>query len=148
MHNSPILCAHQSRFATKNNDTRGVSVLLAVIILGSALLIIAVGGLLGGLQEQESGYAKSRGGEARALADGCMNEALLRIRRDSAWGLLGTVPFTAPNGSCSIQVNDLGGQTRRIDVTATVSEYSSHIRTDFSLASTPPTIITWEERTD
>lgn len=128
--------------------SRGVSLLLAIIILGAGLLIIATSALIVGLTQQESGYAVSRGGEARALADGCMNESLLRIDRDASWGLTGAVPFTAPNGSCTMLVSDLGGGNRQIDIRATLAEYTAHIRATVSTADVSPVILSWEERSD
>lgn len=130
------------------SGSKGVSLLIAVIVLGSALLIIGAGALIIGLGAREGGYTFAMGGEAFSLADGCMEEAYIRIRRDASWGLSGAVPFTAPNGSCSIQVVDLGGNQRQIDVTAQAAEYTKHIRSRYSIASIPPLVISWEERSD
>lgn len=125
--------------------SRGVSLLIVIVILGSALLIISAGALLIGLSQRESGFVAGLGGEARALADGCMNEAYVRIARNASWGLSGAVPFTAPNGSCTILVSDLGGNTRSIDVVATRNGYVSHIRTSYA---TGVGVSSWEERSD
>ncbi len=97
---------------------------------------------------RESSYVAERGTEALSLADGCMEEAYIRIRRDALWGLSGPVPFTAPNGSCTIQVSDLGGSARSIDVSAVVAEYTKHIRSQYSLLSAIPVVLSWEERGD
>lgn len=126
-------------------ESSGVSLLIVIVILGSALLIISAGALLVGLSERESGFVAGLGGEARALADGCMDEAYLRMERDASWGLTSVVLFTAPNGSCSIEVSDLGGNTRRIDIVATRDAYTSHIRSTYVIGGG---ISEWEERTD
>lgn len=128
--------------------SRGVSLLIAVIILGSSLLIVSTGALIVGLGQRESSYVGERGGEALSLADGCMEEAYIRIKRDLLWGSSGPVPFTAPNGSCTLQVTDIGGGTRRIDVTAVVANYTKHIRSQYSILGAVPTILSWEERSD
>lgn len=144
MHPLPMRQQHRQPYAS-----RGVSLLLAIIILGAGLLVVATSALIVGLTQQESGYAVSRGGEARSLADGCMNEDLLRIDRDASWGLDGgAMPFTAPNGSCTMQVSDLGGGNRQIDIRATVAEYTAHIRATVSIAGVAPVILSWEERSD
>lgn len=132
----------------RGQDVRGVSLLIVIIILGSALLIISTSALIIGLGEREEGFIVGEGAEARALADGCMDEVFLRIRREPAWGLGGAIPFTAPNGSCTITVSDVGGSVRQIDSLATTGSYTSHIRSTYSVASIPPVILTWEERTD
>lgn len=139
----PTQSAHRLRLGS-----RGVSLLIAVIILGSALLIVSASALLIGLGSREGSIIAEGGGEAFSLADGCMEEAYIRIRRDASWGLSGTVPFTAPNGSCSIQVSDLGASIRQIDIVAEARQYSSHIRSRYSVASAVPTILSWEERND
>ena len=129
-------------------DSRAISLLIVIIILGTALLIIGTAALVIGLGEREEGFTMGQGGEARALGDGCMDEAYLRLQRDGNWGSGGPILFTAPNGSCTISVSDLGGNIRRIDVIGTAGSYTSHIRSDYSLAATPPSIQSWEERTD
>ncbi len=128
--------------------SRGVSLLIAVIILGSSLLIISASALVIGLGMRESSYVAERGTEALSLADGCMEEAYIRIRRDALWGLSAPLPFTAPNGSCTIQVSDLGGSVRSIDVSAVVVEYTKHIRSQYSLLGAVPVVLSWEERSD
>ena len=143
MFHSPTRFARQYRSGNK-----GASLLIAIIILGAALLVVSASALVIGLGERESSYVAERGGETLSLADGCMDEAYLRIRRDPSWGLTGAVPFTAPNGSCSIQVSDLGGSIRQIDVTATVTDYTSHIRSQYSIVNPVPSILSWEERED
>lgn len=126
-------------------DSRGVSLLIVIVILGSALLVISAGALLIGLSERESGFVAGIGGEARALADGCMDEAYVRIARNASWGLSGAVLFTAPNGSCTILVSDLGGNSRSIDIVATHDGYVSHIRSTYTIGVG---VGSWEERSD
>ncbi|MEK7648940.1 MAG: hypothetical protein AAB400_03415 [Patescibacteria group bacterium] len=132
----------------RSGNKRGVSLLIAVIILGSSLLIISTSALVIGLGQREGSYVGERGGEASSLADGCMEEGYIRIRRDVLWGLSSPVPFTAPNGSCTLQVANLDATTRRIDVTAVVAGHTKHIRSQYSLLGAVPVVLSWEERND
>ena len=126
-----------------------MSLLVVVVILGVALLIMSLGSLLGGLGEREGGYALREGGETLAVADGCMNEVVLRIQRNAAYGLGGgAILFTAPNGSCSMQVIDLGGGNRQIDVTASMNVFVKHLRVIAVVSSGSAQISSWEERSD
>lgn len=129
-------------------DSRGVSLLIVIIILGAALLIVGTGALVVGLGEREEGFTIDRGGEARALVDGCMDEAYLRLRREGSWGSEGSILFTAPNGSCTITVSDLGGGVRQIDVLGTADSNTFHFRSNYSLVGAVPVIESWEERID
>lgn len=128
--------------------SRGVSLLIAIIILGSSLLILSTSALVIGLGQRESSTISERGGEALSLADGCLEEAYIRIKRDVLWGLSGPVLFTAPNGSCTLQVSDLGGSTRSIDATGVVLDYTKHIRSQYSILGAVSTVLSWEERGD
>lgn len=126
-----------------------MSLLVVVIILGSALLIMSLGSFIAGLGEREGSFALQEGGEAFAAADGCMNEVLLRMHRNTNYGIgSGSIPFTLPNGSCSIQVSDLGAGTRQIDSQATVNSFIKHLRANVSISGDSVTLVSWEERGD
>lgn len=126
-----------------------MSLIVVIVIMGAALLIVSLSGLVIGLGERESGYSFQKSGEASTLADGCMDEAYLRLRRNASYGIgSGSMPFTAPNGSCTIQVSDLSGGQRQIDVTATADIYVSHIRSTVQTSSGTVSILSWEERGD
>lgn len=128
---------------------KGISLLIVVIIIGSALLIITASALVIGLGERQIGYIGARGDEAFSLADGCLSESTIRIRRNSSYGLgQGSIPLVFSNGSCSIQITDLGNNQRRIDSTATVAEFIKHIRSTVRIDPENVTLLTWEERSD
>ena len=131
------------------SENRGVSLLIVVVILGIALLIMSLGALIVGLGEREGGHALQQGGETLAAADGCMNEVLLRLHRDGSYGIGGAaIPFTAPNGSCSMTISDMGDGIRQIDVTATVQSFTKHIRATASVSGGTVAVSLWEERGD
>jgi len=73
----------------------GIAALFTVIVIGSAGLLMAYGAVMLGIGELELGYTASRGAEAFALADGCVDEALERLRVNESYsgGIL-----TLPNG--------------------------------------------------
>lgn len=146
MHMRHIQTHFTQRFQLEN---RGISLLIVVVILGTALLIMSLGAFIIGFGEREGGDAVREAGETLAVADGCMNEALLRLSRDSLYGSGGSaIPFTAPNGSCTITVQDTGGGSRQIDVSATGESSVKHIRAGALISGAAVTLTSWEERGD
>lgn len=146
MHMRHIQIHFARRFPSEN---RGISLLIVVVILGTALLIMSLSALIIGFGEREGGDALQGAGETLAVADGCMNEVFLRLSRDASYGSGGgAIPFTAPNGSCSITVQDTGGGSRQIDVTATSASFVKHIRSSVVIAGAGVTLTSWEERGD
>jgi hypothetical protein len=139
----------QSTFNLVRNECRGFSLLIVVVMLGAALLIMSLGTLIIGLGEREGSAALREGGEALSVADGCVNEILLRIRRNETYGIgAGVIPFTVPNGSCSIQVGDEGMGDRQIDVMSAIAAYVKHIRVTANVSGGVVTVLSWEERSD
>lgn len=130
-------------------DNRGIALLLIVLIGGSALLIISLSAVMLGLGEREIGFSRHSGGEAFAAADGCLEEVYRRIRQNLDYGVgIGSILFTLPSGSCTIEVTDLSGSRRSVDVIATVGSFIKHIRSSLTILGTTLTIDSWEERTD
>lgn len=126
-----------------------MSLLVVVVILGAALLIMSMGTFLIGFGAREGSSAMRESGEVLALADGCMNEVLLRLHRDMNYGVgSGVIPFTAPNGSCTLEVSDSGGDVRQIDIQASMNGFVRHIRSTVSIIGGSVSTLSWEERND
>lgn len=132
---------------------KGFAALLAVIIIGAAALIIALNSSLLGLGELDLGYTSQKGDEAFSIADGCMEEALRRLR--IAPTLAGTFTPTISNGSCTFTIVNPGPP---INITATgctaiscpsTSGYSKKIRVELTIdilnGQNAITINKWEE---
>lgn len=146
----------------------GFAALLAIVIIGAAALIMAYNSSLLGLGELESGYTSQQGAEAFAIADGCLEEALRRLRITPT--LSGTItPSVSGGGSCSVtiqqSVTSSGGSCAAfvagtsIGVTATgctagscpsASGYTKKACAELIIANPLPeqnaiTIIRWQE---
>ena len=128
----------------------GVAALLTIVIVASATLIIAMSASLLGLGELDLGYTSQKGAEAFSVADGCMEESLRRIRLDTNYGIgAGILNLPVLNGSCIIEVVDLGGSQRRITVTGTTDIYNKKIESEITISSgNILTINTWTEKDD
>jgi hypothetical protein len=127
----------------KHKGEKGIAALLTIVIVAAATLIMAYSSSLLGLGELELGHTSQKGEEAFAVADGCMEEALRRIRVNTSYtgGSL-----NVSNGSCTITVTGSGPYT--ITVTGTVGDYNKKIATGVSVASRVLTINSWEEKND
>lgn len=137
-----------TRVINQNGKKHGVAMLFVLLVLSASALIMAYGVIFLGLGELGMGFAVSRGNEAFSIADGCMEEALRRLRTDSAYtgGSL-----IASNGSCTIVVSGSGGvgTTRSIVVESVSDIYHKKLRATITLTASNSLVVnSWEERND
>ena len=119
---------------------------MTVVIIGAAALLMAFTASMLGLGELEMGYTSQRGSEAFSVADGCTEETLRRIRMDTSYGVgAGTINLTVSNGSCTIDVTDLGSGQRRVVVTGTSGDYNKKVQVELTLTGNVIAIDTWAE---
>ena len=128
------------------NKDYGVAAIFIVVVISAASLLMAKSAAMLGLGELELGYTSQKGAEAFSVADGCVEEALRRIKLDTNYGIgMGTINLTVSNGSCSIDIVDLGGNQRRIVVNGNVGSYNKKIQVAISLAGSIISITSWQE---
>jgi len=127
-----------------SDDRRGMAALMIVVIIGAALLLMAYSAIFLGLGDLEMGYNYQRGNEAMSVADGCMEEALYRLRKNNSY--VGAT-LTLDNGTCVIVVSG-SGATRTINVTATSDAYTKKIQADISISGNTITTNSWQELTN
>ena len=133
---------------SKKQYTGGFAALLAVVIIGSAALIVALNASFLGINDLDIGYTSQRGSQAFATADGCIEETFRRIRLDTNYGVVGgTINLSLTKGSCTIDV--VASSTDRIiTVTGTVDDYNRKIEANISLSGSIITLNSWEEKDD
>jgi len=124
---------------------RGVAALLTIVIVSAAALVIALSSSILGLGELDIGYVDSKGEESLSIADGCVEEALRRIRLDTDYS---GSSITQSNGTCIISVVP-SGSNRTITVTAsTTDSYYKKIEAGITLSGNVITLDSWEEKDD
>ena len=134
------------RQANEPPTERGAAALVTVIIVMVATLSMAVTAAKLGLGELEIGVAAAGGEKAFAVADGCLEETLRRIRLDTDYGVgSGTINLTVPNGSCTIEVS-ASGSSRTIDVTGTHDNYHAKLQSVISLSGNIIAVTSWQVR--
>ncbi len=129
------------------NSQSAVAALMTVIIVGAAVLIMAYSASILGLGELDLGYTSQKGMETLSTADGCLEEVLRQIRLKTDYGVgQGEINLTLDNSSCIIQVSDLGGGQRRINLVGSVNnEYYKRIQADLTLTDNVISLDNWEE---
>ncbi len=100
----------------------GQIALIAILIISAAVLVVSLAISSMGINEALMSFDEQRSENAFQIADGCIDEAILRLRRvkdgEEASYNGGTLNFGS--NSCTITITTQG-QNRIIDVTATVN---------------------------
>ncbi len=131
------------------NKQKGGAILLIIVIIAAATLIMAYSSSILGLGELDLGYTSQKGSEAFSMADGCMEETLHRIRLNTNYGIgTGTINLSVDSGSCTIDIDDLGENQRRITVSGTISDYTKKIETELILNGNIITVTSWVEKSN
>lgn len=104
------------------NKQKGQIALIAILIISAAVLIVSLTISSMGVNETLMSFDEQQSEQAFQMADGCVNEALLRLRRvydgEEASYTGETLNFGA--NSCTINITTQG-QNRIINVAATVN---------------------------
>ncbi|MFH1170434.1 MAG: hypothetical protein V1704_02650 [Candidatus Vogelbacteria bacterium] len=101
----------------KNNS--GFVALVVVVIVGAAVLVLALSTALLGVRELELVTTIDHGVAAKAFTDGCLDTALLALRLNPAPA---NADFTDSTGRCIITVSDEGDGNRLTVVRGIVGE--------------------------
>jgi hypothetical protein len=127
-------------------NNKGAAALLTVIIVSAAVLVMAYSASVLGLGELDMGYTSQRGAESFSIADGCMEEALRRIKINSS-SYSGS-SLSLGGGSCIISVSG-AGSNRTITVSSTISSngntYGKKIQSGITLSGDTITVSSWNE---
>ena len=127
----------QSPCDNKNNQS-GFMMILSVIIMTSVITVIVVRTTLSSLTRIETRGVGLISGKIAYLSQSCLDEALISLNRDNSY--IGTT-FSLDAGDCDIVVSG-SGNTRTIDITATIDNYSQDIQADVTLD--PFGVDSWE----
>lgn len=98
-------------------NNRGYVLLMSVLILGAVGIAITVSLLLFGTGNLSTLNYWQKSTQAKAITDGCTEEALQQIRDNSSYS--GTVTTPVGSGSCTYAVENLGGNNRSVSVSGT-----------------------------
>ncbi len=125
---------------------RGFVSLIAVIIVGAIGMAVAVALLLSGTDATRQSLTESRSAQSGALRDGCIEEALGRIRDTTSY--TGSDTLTLGEGNCTFTVTSQGGQLRTITSTGTVAAVVQKARVTIDKITPDIGIASWQEVAD
>lgn len=122
---------------------RGFMALVTVVIIAAAALIMSLNSSLLGLGALEFGTIAAGGGRAVSLADGCVEEALRHLRVNPIY--LGNPSLSIFDGSCIIEVTDLGASERQVTVTAAAGDFTKRVGVKVILGGRALSVSHWQE---
>lgn len=116
----------------------------SILIVSAVALLISVSMSILGIDEAKSSLTYKKGQETLKIAEGCLEEALIRIRDDVFYT---SGSLNLPDGSCTINVS-ANGSEKTIDIVAVISGnpgYEKHllVLTEFSAGDV--VIKSWQE---
>ena len=120
-------------------NRKGFLAMSTVLIVSAIVLAIAVSTSLIGIGEGKTGLLHWQGSNALYLAEGCMEDALLKLRTSASY-TGGTI--TRPEGSCTVTVT--GSGTYTVSITATNASLTRQIQA-VATRSGKVAISTWKE---
>ncbi|MDA1334729.1 MAG: hypothetical protein O2794_01775 [bacterium] len=136
------------RQQSAHSNQSGIIAIVTVLIISAAALVIAFSISLLSIGELQLGFASQQGGEAHSVADGCMEEAMRRLRLDTGYA---STHLTTARGSCIITIVP-SGSNRTLTVTASTSNnFNKKIEMSVTLSSDTRSTITvnsWTEKDD
>lgn len=108
-----------------------MSALLVIVIIGAASLIMAKGAAFLSIGELDMGRIASEGGNAYYAAESCLEEALLRIKRDENF-TADNLELTINDFSCIINVS--GAMYKNLAISGAYKEYRKSLTANVSIA--------------
>lgn len=121
---------------------QGYVLLLSVLVIGAVSLTIALALLASGVDGQRATDIYQRSQQARALADGCAEEALQRLHDNTAYS--GSGSLTLGNGTCTFSVSPGAPGTATIGATGIVKGVMRAERVSVQITSVGLTIAAWQ----
>ena len=128
-----------------NNSEGGYVAISIMLILTAVVLGIIVTVAQLGIGEGQVSLSLSKGEDTLTFVEGCVEDALLKIRTDSA--LSGTFTIGRPpgEGTCLVTVVSKFVNTWTVDVTTQATAYKRTVRVVFDRLSTGITLTSWKE---
>lgn len=130
----------------KLQANKGYIALITVLVTGAVGVAIAVSLLLLGLGSSRTSFALEQSNQAKALADGCAEEALQQIRDSTPFE--GTGNVSLGQGNCTYTVTKQTGQNRTITSSGTVGTIVRKVKIIIDKITPNINIVSWQEVAD
>ena len=126
--------------------TNGYVILLSTLVVAAVSLTVVVALTLLSTDTHRTSLALLQSNQAKALANACAEQALEEIRQDDAY--VGTDNLSLGQGTCTFVVTDLGGESRNIQASGTVSTVIRRVEIEIDQIYNTINIISWQEVAD
>ncbi|MDD4628779.1 MAG: hypothetical protein PHE68_05300 [Candidatus Peribacteraceae bacterium] len=120
----------------------GAMLLLTVLVLGGVAIAIVLSVALRGIGEMGMGIGETRSQEAFSAADGCAEEALLRLTIDNEYAG-GT--YMLGNSTCTVVVTAGAPNRYTIDVAAVRDRWTRRIQIRANTSGTRLVVTWWRQ---
>lgn len=126
-----------------HNNKKGFVLIYAVILTGSVILAMALYFSWLAAFSVQSSIQLKKSEQARYLADTCAEIALQKIWDDK--NFTGSGNFSGYGGSCTYQVNNLGGDNREVRASGTISGIIRKAKISINKVGGLVSVTTWQE---
>lgn len=146
---NPLIYVQVQKFEVINmkNSQSGYIALTSMLLISAVIIMSIIGVTYSSIGEAQSGLALLKSEDNLQLVEGCIEDALLKIRSNSAFGQpTGTpVTITRPEGTCSITVNSIVGLVWTVTATSSSTGYKRTLRVIITRNPTGIVLTSWLE---
>ena len=129
--------------SNKQAKPAGYVTLISVLVVGAVGVAIVLSLILLGLSMSRSSFAYEQYGQARSLADACVEEGLQQIR--SSTPFVGNGNLTFGQGTCTYTVTSQGGSARTVQAVGTVGVIVRRVEVIIDAINPTLNVVTWKE---
>jgi len=122
----------------------GAIALITVVVVGFVTLLLALSISLAGFGELKMGFQEGKSAQVYYVAEACMEEAGLRLKRDSNYS---GGSLTVGDKSCTIVISANGGE-RTVTATAGFDNFVRKIEMVVSIVPRGLNVTSWKELTN
>ncbi|TAK04688.1 hypothetical protein EPO33_01695 [Patescibacteria group bacterium] len=123
------------------NNRPGFSLIISVTIIGTVLMLVAISATRVLLQQLSTSVGLDDHIAAKYLAEGCAEQALLRLSEDAQYA--GNETIIIDGLSCTIRPKELSGSNTVFTTEVEVNARLYRLRVELS-STNPITILSWE----
>lgn len=128
-------------------NNNGFIALISILAITAIAGTIALGLILLGVNSTRTNLVYIQSAQARALANTCMEEALMKLRESIYY--TGNETLSLTSGSCQIQtISGTGNTNRTINTTATVSNTTRKVQVVVATVNPAISLTSWQEMAD
>jgi len=124
------------------NNQGGYIALIAILIIVVVTLAIGITLNILSISEAQSGLAQQQAVQSSSIADTCLDEAYLRIERDSGYS---GGSLNIGQGSCNITVVTSAPNERIITVESNVDDIIKRIESEVDISTGEVQVNYWQE---